>query len=193
MTLYGTALFLHIIFAIVLVGATAWEHVAVALLRRSRTVDGVRAHVQYLATMNRAMMPIAVLVLVPALYLAFAGSWWGAGWPVISLILFASAGALAGAIVDPAVRRLQETVEAAPSGPATPEFLASLADRKLTLTTWVLAGIDVAIVALMTNKPGYVGAVTIGAIGVAVGTALGIRESRHTTAPAAPSPGAAPA
>ncbi|MBW3618776.1 MAG: hypothetical protein KY461_00895 [Actinobacteria bacterium] len=193
MTLYGTALFLHIVFAIALVGGTVWLHVAGEFVKRSSTVAEARAHARFLAGSNKAMMPIAVLVLVPALYLAFAGDWWGKGWPVVSLVLFAATGALAGSIVDPGVARLMETLDGTPDGPMTPEIGRSLADPKLTLTLWAMAGADLAIVALMTNKPGYVGAVTVGLVGVVVGAAVGVRENRHVGAPADPAAGAATA
>lgn len=193
MTLYGSALFLHIISAILLVGGTAWLHVAVGFVRRSSTVAAAQAHVAYIAAVNKALMPIAMLTLAPAIYLAFAGDWWGAGWPVVSLVLFSVAGVTAGTVVDPATAKLVERIQAVPDGPMTPQIGASLADPRLTMATWVLAGADLAIVALMTNKPGYVGSVAVATVGLLIGTALGVRENRHAAAPAAPTAGAAPA
>lgn len=194
MTLYGTALFLHIIFAILLVGGTAWLHLAASLVKRSTTVGGARAHVNYISAVTKAAMPIAVLTLLPGLYMAFDAGLWGEGWPVVSLVLFTVAGALAGTVTDPATARIKAALDEAPDGPMTPELGRSLADAKLTYATWVMGGIDVAIVALMTNKPGYVGSVAVAAVAVMVGAALGVRENRHAaTAPAGPAPGTATA
>lgn len=198
MTLYGTALFLHIIFAILLVGGTAWLHLAASLVKRSTTVAAARAHVHYISAVTRAAMPIAVLTLLPALYMAFDADLWGNGWPVVALALFLTAGGLAGRVGDPATARLKATLDEAPDGPMTPELGRSLADPKLTVAAWLMTSVDVGIVALMTNKPGYVGSVAVAAVVIVVGAALGVRENRHAAAavvpPAAPpTAGAAPA
>ena len=42
-----------------------------------------------------------------------------------------------------------ETLDAAPDGPVTPEMAASLANPRLTLVSWMMAGGDLAILFLM--------------------------------------------
>lgn len=186
MTLYGTALWLHIVFAILLVGGTAWLHVAISLAKRSGTVETARAHIAYIAAVGKLTPPAAVLTLLPALYLAFAGDWWGAGWPIVALGLFLVAGATAGGFIDPTVKAIKAAADEAPDGPLTAELRAALVNPKLTMMTWVLAGIDLSIVFLMTNKPGYLGSIAAGLIGIAGGAAIAVRENRHAVAPPAP-------
>ncbi|MFA9446621.1 DUF2269 family protein [Egicoccus sp. AB-alg6-2] len=179
MSLYGFALFVHVVFAILLVGGSAFAHLTVGLMPRARTVDGLRAHVGWLRVMVKASGPFAGVVLVAGLYLAFAGNWWGHGWPVVSLVLFAMAGGAATVIVDPAVGRLYAALENATDGPVPADVRAATVDTTLTRATWVLGGADLAIVFLMTNKPGWAGALAIGAVGLALGALVGESQLRR--------------
>lgn len=179
MTLYGFALFVHIVFAILLVGGSAYAHMTTALVPRARTVDGVRSHVAWLYAFVKASGPMAGVVLLAGLYLAFSGRWWGEGWPVVSLVLFALGGVAATAILDPKVSAIRTTVDEAPDGPVTDDLRALLTDRVLTMVSWTLAGADLAIVYLMTNKPGWGGAMVVGAVGLLLGAGVGMRETRH--------------
>jgi hypothetical protein len=185
MTLYGVALFIHVVFGVLLVGGSAYAHVAVHLMPRATTVDGARSHVRFLAIVSKSGMPIALVVLIPGIYMAFTGDHWGVGWPGVSLVLFALLGAAAGAIIDPAVAGIQATLDAAPDGPVTPDLAATLANPRLTLVSWMMAGGDLAILFLMTNKPGWTGSVVAGLAGLALGAAVGVRENQHAAAPPA--------
>lgn len=192
MTLYGFALFVHVVFAILLVGGSAYAHLSIGLVRRARTVEGLRSHVATLHAIVKASMPIAMVVLAAGLYLAFAGDWWGAGWPVVSLVLFALGGAAAGGIIDPRVAAMRDRLDERTDGPVTDDLRAALADRTLTIVSWALGGADLAIVFLMTNKPGWAGSVAVGAVGIALGLAVAMRELGQHAAPIDPAP-AAPA
>jgi hypothetical protein len=103
-------------------------------------------------------------------------------------VLFAFAGASAGGVVDPSVSRIKQMVDAAADGPVTAELRAALAGRRLTTFTWLMGGADLAIVFMMTNKPGWTGSLVAAAIGLALGAAFALRENRHavTAVPAAP-------
>jgi hypothetical protein len=182
MTLYGSALFVHVVFAILLVGGGACTHVGMTLLPRARSVEGVRSHVLWLHVLVKALPPLAVIVLASGVYMAFAGSWWGAGWPAVSLALFALAGAAAGAFIDPRVARLRAASDEAPEGPVPSELSVALTDPGLRLAGAILTGADVAIVFLMTNKPGWTGSLIVAAIGVTVGGLVGLAVTRRDPA-----------
>lgn len=188
MTLYGFVLFVHVVFAILLVGGSAYAHLSIGLVRRARTVEGLRSHVATLHAIVKSSMPIAMVVLAAGLYMAFAGDWWGAGWPVVSLVLFALGGAAAGGILDPRVAAMRERLEERRDGPVTAELRAELQDRTLTIVTWALGGADLAIVFLMTNKPGWTGSVVAGAVGIGLGLVVAMRELAQHTAPIDPAP-----
>lgn len=181
MTLHGTALWLHIVAAILLVGGSAWSHVAVTRLRRSRTVDEARAHAATVHTFVRASLPLAVTTLGAGAYLATVGSYWTSPWLVTSLVLFAAVGALSGSQVDPAITALMAVLEGAAPGPLSGEALAGAHARGLTVPA-VFGGIDLAIVFLMSNKPGLPVSVLAALGGVAVGLLLARREASPAVA-----------
>lgn len=181
MTLHGTALWLHIVLAVLLVGGSAWTHVASVRLRRARTVDEARAHAATVHGFVRASMPLAVGTLVAGAYLATVGSYWTSPWLVTSLVLFAVVGALSGSRVDPATTQLVAALDAAPAGPLTADLVDSLHSRGLTLAA-MFGGIDLAVVFLMTNKPGLLVSVLVAGVGFGVGLLLTLRERQPAAA-----------
>ncbi len=181
MTLHGTALWLHIVAAIALVGGSAWAHVAGTRLRRSRTVDEARAHAATVHGFVRASMPLAVVTLAAGGYLATVGRYWTSPWLVTSLLLFAVIGALSGSQVDPAVTRLVAALDEAPAGPLPSDVVDRIHARGLQLAA-VFGGVDLAIVFLMSNKPGLLVSVLAALAGITVGLALGARERRVAVA-----------
>lgn len=186
MTLYGSALFLHVLAAIGLVGTTLAAHVLLGLARRARLGDAIRPLLSLAHACGKAANPLALVVVAAGLYMAFAGQWWGAGWPVVSLVLFALAGATAGIVVDPWVARLDASAAAAEIGaPVPPDVVAELTSPRGTMALWVISGLDAAIVALMTNKPGYTGSLVVAIVAVSLAVALGLRQLRRHGAPAA--------
>lgn len=178
MHLYGTALFLHIVFAILLVGGSAWAHVAGGLLQRSQTVQAARSHVHFLSVFTRASGPLAVLVLLPGAYMATDAGLWGQGWLLTALGLFVAVGALSGIVVNPTVARFAETLDGAPDGPMTPALFGDLSDRRLTITLALFGGADLALVFLMTNKPSLAGSLTAAAVALGLGGLWAARELR---------------
>ena len=192
MTLYGFALFLHVVLAILLVGGSSYAHVTTTLVARARTVDGVRSHVEFLHAFAQASGPLAAGVLLAGVYLAFDGEWWGTGWPAVSLVLFLMAGVAAFAVIVPKTQAARELLAETPDGPMTPELGARLADPTLVWVSWLMAGADLALVFLMTNKPGFARATLAAVVGLALGAAMGWREVRHARAAAPPVGPAAP-
>lgn len=190
MDLYNLALFLHITFAILLVGGSTWAHVAATQARRARTVDQVRAHVEFLHTLTKAAMPLAVLTLLAGAYLATDAGLWGEAWLLTSLGVFMALGAAAGVFIDPAVAALRAAVEVAPEGPVGDDVTRALHEPRLVAATTLMTGGDAALVFLMTNKPGLTGSMVVVAVAVGVAGLVAVRELRSQRAPAT---GAAPA
>lgn len=197
MSFYSSALFVHVIFAILLVSGGIYTHLAMALVPRARSVDGVRSHVMWLHAFAKATPPLAGVVLASGVYMAFAGSWWGAGWPIVSLVLFALGGAAASLLIDRRVARLRASLDEMPDGPVTAEIGVRLVDPTLRLAGSVLVGADLAIVFLMTNKPGWTASVIAGVIGLTLGAVAGLLVNRtrgaHTPDVPTPTPPTAPA
>lgn len=186
MTLYGSALFLHVVAAIGLVGSTVFIHATVVRARRTEDTDALGSLIALAHGFSRGANPLAIVVLAAGLYMAFAGEWWGAGWPVVSLVLFALAGVIASVVLDPWLRDLDARLTELDRGAPLPgEVRASLDTPKETVATWVVSGIDATIVALMTNKPGYAGALVVAAVAITLAAAIGVWQARNAAAPAA--------
>lgn len=183
MTLHGTALWLHIVAAILLVGGSAWAHVAAIRLRRARTVDEARAHAATLHTFVRASMPLALVTLAAGAYLATVGAYWSAPWLVTSLVLFAVVGALSGSRVEPASAALVAALDEAAPGPLPRAATQAIHAPGLRVAA-AFGGIDLALVFLMSNKPGLLVSVTAAVLGVAIGVVLAARERGRAVAPA---------
>ena len=178
MSFYGSALFVHVVSAILLVSGGVYSHLAMTLAPRARSVDGVRSHMTWLHTFVKATVPLAGVVLATGVYMAFAGGWWAAGWPVVSLALFALGGTAATVLVGPRVARLRSALDQMPDGPVTPELRGGLVDPMLRLAGAVLVGADLTIVLLMTNKPGWTSSLTAALAGVTAGTVAGMAANR---------------
>jgi MFS family permease len=176
---YDVVLFLHVIGAIGLVGSSLVAPLLAVAVRRTSTVSSLREWAAFTRRLGQAVGPFAGLTLVTGLVLGFWGDWWGSGWLEVSLALFIVAGALATTVLDPWARRLVDAAEAAPDGPVTAELDRARRDPRATVAEPVLLGTDVAIVFLMTVKPGVVGALVIAAIGLCAGALLAARERRH--------------
>lgn len=178
MSLYGAALFVHIVFAILLVGGSSWAHVAGGMLQRSQTVEAARSHVRFLGAFARGSGPLAAVVLLAGAYMATDAGLWREGWLLTSLALFVAVGALAGLVVNPTIARFEEVLDGAPEGPLTPALVEALVDRRLTVTLGLFAGADLALVFLMTNKPGTSASLVTAVIGLALGGLWATRELR---------------
>lgn len=178
MSFYGSALFVHVVSAILLVSGGVYSHLAMTLAPRARSVDGVRSHMTWLHTFVKATVPLAGVVLATGVYMAFAGGWWAAGWPVVSLALFALGGTAATVLVGPRVARLRSALDQMPDGPVTPELRGGLVDPMLRLAGAVLVGADLTIVLLMTNKPGWTSSLTAALAGVTAGAVAGMAANR---------------
>lgn len=192
MSFYGSALFVHVVSAILLVSGGVYTHLAMTLAPRARSVDGARSHLTWLHTFVKATVPLAGVVLATGVYMAFAGGWWAAGWPVVSLALFALGGAAATVLVGPRVARLRAALDQMPDGPVTPELRGGLVDPVLRLAGAVLVGADLTIVLLMTNKPGWTSSLTAALAGVTAGALAGMAANRisagHVAVPTPTSP-----
>jgi hypothetical protein len=172
MSWYTGVVFVHVVTAILLVGSTLLAPFMAASVRRADTVQRLRDAADLFQSISKAVGRAAPVTLLSGLYLAFAGDWWGSGWVEVSLALFALAGVGAFGVLDPWTARLVAAAEAAPDGPVGAELDAVRRERRpAAIEAFLLPG-DLTIVFLMTNKPGFAGALAAVGIAVLVGTVL---------------------
>jgi uncharacterized membrane protein len=183
--LYSVVLFFHIVGAISLVGSSLLSPLLAMASRRAASVGSLREWAHHVQLVGKLVGPMAVVTLLSGLYLSFAGDWWGSGWLEVSLVLFLLAGVGAFAVLDPAISRLVEAADAAPDGPVPADLEPYRNDqRSTTVESFMLAG-DLAIVFLMTTKPGFLGSAIVVAVAAAGGIMLAARERRHVAVPPA--------
>ncbi|GGI03347.1 DUF2269 family protein [Egicoccus halophilus] len=181
MSLYSVLVFVHVVAAIAVVGGSLFGPLMGVALRRTETVGQLRAVTGYVEGAGTVAGAGALAVLASGLYLGFAGNWWGSGWIEVSLAMFALAGFLALGVADPSIKRLRTALVDAPDGPVTAAFDRLRREPRRTVAEGLLLGIDVTIVFLMTNKPGFVGALTAAAVGITAGAVFAVREHHHDT------------
>ncbi len=172
MSSYDVAVFIHVLSAIALVGSTLFDPLFGAGVRRAETTQALREWARVKLRTGQWAGRAAPVTLLTGLYLAFAGDWWGSGWIEVSLVLFILAGVGALGFLEPAAKRLVETTEGAPDGPIGVDLDTLRHDRRSHLVESYLLPGDLTIVFLMTNKPGFTGALIATAIAAIAGTAL---------------------
>ena len=180
MDLYHVVLFVHIMGAIVLVGMGFTMPVLMGALTRTATVQGVRDWAKALHVIAKMGNPAALLVLLSGLYMAWDQFSFAQGWIIVSLVLFFIAGGIAGGVMDPELKKLEAAAAEAADGPVPADLRAMTAAPKLHNFEALLFGVDLAIVFLMTNKPGLVGALIAAAVGIAIGAVrIAVSSRRH--------------
>ena len=170
--LRSSLLFIHVVGAMGIFLALGMEAQALAQLRRSSDSTAARAGLAALGAAQRVGGLSMLLLVLSGLYLATAYWRWQGAWIGLGFVGLVSIGAVGGLMTGRNVSRLRRDLD---SGSVT-----SLAEARPTLwASFVIrAALLVAVVFLMTVKPGPLGAVTALAIAVAVGLILS-RTSRR--------------
>jgi hypothetical protein len=180
---YSLALFVHVVGAITLVGASALLPVLVRVARRAPSVASLRTVVAVLQPMGRTIKIAAPLTLLAGLYMAFAANWWRMAWPFVALTAFAVAGVVSNRF-EKATGAAWVQVATAPDGPVPAEVTTLLESRFVTLVSRHMIAVDVAIVFLMTAKPGLWLSLAAFAVTNAVAAATGRQRADVTAADA---------
>ena len=187
MELYNVVLFVHVLGAIVLVGMGFFMPIMMGALQRTPTVGGVREWAGALHAVAKLGNPAAMLTLLTGLFMTWQEWSFAEGWIIVSLVLFVIAGGIAGGVLDPELKKLKTAAAEAPDGPVGQDLRELTKVPRIHTFESLLFGVDLAIVFLMTNKPGLAGALIVTLIGVGVGAAriaLGSRRHGESTVPA---------
>jgi uncharacterized membrane protein len=190
MSLYTLGKFVHIVSAIVLVGSYLLAPVLYGAIRGATDVRALRALARLQQRVIAASGPAAVGVLASGVYLTLAGWSFTQGWIAVSLVLFVVNGTLATAVCDPHVKRLLEAADAASAGPLDRDVSDLVHDPRVVAALRLVVGIDLAIIFLMVNKPGWAGSVAVAGTGLALGAALGALASARIRRPVRSHPAA---
>ena len=183
MSLYTLGKFVHIASAIVLVGSYLLAPVLHAAMRGATDVRALRALARVQQHVLTASGPAAIGVLASGVYMTLAGWSFTSSWIAVALVLFVANGTVAMAVVDPHAKQLLAAADEAPDGPLDRDLTALVHDAKAAGAVRVLVGIDLAIIFLMVNKPGWAGSAAVAGAGLALGVSLGALASRRIRQP----------
>lgn len=185
MELYNLALFAHIAGAVVLLSYGFVMPLLGRRIAKTATVTSLREWLEGLHRYSQMGMPAALLVLLSGVYMTLNEYSFRQGWVTVSLVLFVLAGAIAGGVLDKHFAKVIEVAENTPEGPVPAELRALATDRKVWNFESLSFGFDIAILFMMTNKPGWVGSLTATAVGLLIAGAIIARKSRsHAPSPA---------
>jgi hypothetical protein len=183
--MYDVALFLHLVGVALLVTAISYTLGGLFRSQRATTVGQIRSSLVFVPLAERIIPVGMLLILGFGLYMVGDGHWgWGTGWVDVAIAIFVLMSVLGPAVESKRTAKLHDAVEKLPDGPVPPEVDALRRDPVLThvamFGSWQIVGF----LYLMTNKPGWGGAIATALIAAAISVPLA-RLALRTPATAA--------
>ena len=113
--------------------------------------------------------PAALLVFASGVYMTPTGWSFTHSWLAVALVLFVANGTLAMSVVGPHVRKVLAAADEASDGPLDRDLTDLVHSARVIGSLRIVIGIDLAIIFLMVNKPGWAGSVAVAGTGLALG------------------------
>lgn len=168
-TIYHVALFLHILGVLLLAGGKAISYLALTRLRRAQRVEGLRVGAGISAGVARFMPLFALVILIPGVFMAWTVWGWTTPWIDVSLVTFLVMMVSGATLMNRRVFALRAAIEATPDGPIPAALAARIASRALWGLEDTFTALLLAILFLMTVKPGLAGALSALVVALAAG------------------------
>lgn len=171
--MYDVALFLHLVGVVILVISLSYTLGGLFRAQRATTVGGIRSSLGFLPVAEK-LIPVGMLLILGfGLYMVGDGHWgWGTGWVDVAIAIFLLMSVLGPAVESQRTGKLHAAVENLPDGPVPPEVDALRRDPVLTHVALFGAWQVVGFLYLMTNKPGWGGAIATAVIAAAISVPL---------------------
>lgn len=182
MDLYHVILFAHILGAVIVVGSGFFLPPLVAGASRATSLSSFKEWGGVIQKMSKIAGPSAAVILLSGLYMGITTSRFDEGWLVVSLVLFVMNGALAGGLLSKHWNDVMVQAEEAGEGPVPAELRALTMSPRMHAIESVSFVNDIVIIFLMTNQPGWPGALIAVAVGAALTTGLVARGARRSLA-----------
>lgn len=179
--IYALGLFIHVVAVTGLFFGIGLELLHVTSLRRAQTVGQVQQLHIMDAILERLMPAATVLIIASGLFMLIKGWSWSAHWAEVAFVSVVLAAGLGSGVLGRKSAAIGKAAHSEPPGPISASLRAQIMDPVLYTSTWVLAGLGIGILYLMTNKPETVE--SIAAMIVAV--ALAVAGARLTDKPSA--------
>ncbi|HEX9038982.1 MAG TPA: DUF2269 family protein [Ktedonobacterales bacterium] len=174
-TIYHVALFLHILGALLLSGAKAISYLALMRLRRADRVEQLRAWAVIGAGAARLIPLFALLILIPGVFMMWTAWGWVTPWVDVSLATFLVMMVSGALLLNRQVFALRAAIDATRDGPLPAELAARIASRALWGTENTFTALLIAVLFLMTVRPGLAGALATLGVALAAGVASALR------------------
>ena len=192
--MYDFALFMHLVGVVLLVISLSYTLGGLFRAQRASTVGDIRSSLVFVPIAEK-IIPVAMLVILGfGLFMVGDGHWgWGTGWVDVAIAIFLLMSVLGPAVEGKRTAKLLEGVEELPDGPVPPEVEALRRDPVLTHVALFGSWQIVAFLFLMTNKPGFGGAIAACAIAAAISVPLArlaLRPAAMVAAVDGPAPSA---
>ena len=188
MDTYHVVLYIHFLSLLVGFSAGMIETVCLFRLRSAQTLEAAAPWGQLAGEIEKAF-PVAILGLFATGAYMTSDLWtWSTSWivlPIIGLAILSLQGPLVAGRRGHAVKA---ALMANGPGPLGPEARRMTRDRALWAAAFTNEFLVLGIVWVMTQKPGWGGAVATLAIAYAVGLALALRLTREPAVEAAGAP-----
>lgn len=176
--MYDVALFGHLIGVVALISAVVMTVTGLLRAQRASTTSQIRMATGAVPVADRLIPPAMLLVLGFGLYLVSRhgddGSIaWNAGWVDVSLVIFAVMAVLGPAVEARRTKALWTAACAADDEVITPEIDRLRRDPVLTHVSLFGSSQLVALLFLMSNKPGLPGSLAAVVVAAFVSVVLG--------------------
>lgn len=171
---YELILFVHVLAAIVLIGAGILAAPVIhAAIRSAPSASEIQRWLGIGRPLARISPLSSITLLVTGAILASLGDWWREGWLVVALALWVISAAVA-TVMNRAIGRVTR-LAAESEGGMGPELEGARRAPGMTLVPDVLLASDLAVLFLMVVKPGGLAAPIVVAV-VAVAGAVAARK-----------------
>jgi hypothetical protein len=183
--LYSVSLFVHVLGAAGLFVALGLEWAALRGLLQATTAPEARGWLGLFPILRRIYPWTFVAILTSGVYMMVV-EWAERPWIILGLLAMLALPPVGAVMTGRRMRRIVPALEDVP-GALEPEIRTRLADPALRLSLRLRVGLAVAIVFLMTVKPGWIGSLIAIIALTGLGALIGVSARKGTEpGPAAP-------
>lgn len=159
---YTLVVFIHIAAAVMLLATSILGEPGVrAAARRAADIKELRAYLAVGHPMATISPVAAVLLLASGIYLSSLGRFWSLGWVQVAVAFWVVNSVLAGAVMRPAMKRVQTEASNAGEGAVGPSLDRARWSPGWTWSVDLMAANDAAVLCLMTLRPGLAGSLAV--------------------------------
>lgn len=171
--MYQVALFIHILGVFGIVAGHTLIHVGLEVMRRAQTIERIRDWAAILAGLDKFMPPVTLAVLVAGVYMAWTRWGWTTPWIDASLVIFLLLMILGPLLPGRRFAAINRAVKTQESGIIPDTLVAQYRDRTLWIIENASSALILAMLFLMTTKPGLAGTLVVIVTGLALGIVIG--------------------